>query len=223
MFNNCKKRVIAIAAGTLALTTAGSAKAVTFDFESTPTTTTPAAETGALTTLTTTSGTLSLTLTRAGGAKFDVSNNAGFSFPASFGSRSLDPFISINNAANFFVGDFASPVSQVQVSFGDYDSDEDMVTLATYSGPNGTGSVLGTSTVDYPLASDFSINNNFGTVATTGGSIQSFTLSSAGSFPNSLYYDNITATASVPEPTSIGLLGLGAVGLLGRRRHASAK
>jgi hypothetical protein len=38
--------------------------------------------------------------------------------------------------------------------------------------------------------------------------------------PQNMFFDNITYTSAIPEPASLGLLGLGAVALMARRRSA---
>ncbi len=182
-----------------------------FDFESTATTSAPGDDAGALSTLTTAVNGTSLTLTRNGGIHFDIVNGSTSGFPAVFGSRSLDPFSDPSTPTGYFIGNLSVPVSSVGLDFGDYDGDEDLVTLTGYSGPNGTGTALATNTIDYPRSANFSINNgygnDYGTVSVAAAGIESFTLADASTYPNSLSYDNIAVTpAAVPEPATAGLL-----------------
>ena len=96
--------------------------------------------------------------------------------------------------------------------------------LTAFSGPNHTGSNLGSTSVSYPITLGFTFQGDGAvrTVTINAAGIQSLTLSSGGPFPGTLYYDNIvvdTAVAPVPEPASMLLLGTGlAGGVLVRRR-----
>lgn len=111
------------------------------------------------------------------------------------------------------------------LSFGDFGSDSDAFLLTAYSGANGTGSVVGTTTVDQGTSS---ITGTVGTATFAGSSFQSVTfIRGSTSFPNSLYYDNLVATVGgvMPEPSTwaMMLLGFGALGWSLRRRRTSAK
>jgi hypothetical protein len=184
-----------------------------FDFESQSGTESPV---GALTSLSMTNTGLTMTISRQGGTAFDVVENINSQSgkPASWGRMSLTPFIDASGGA--FICDFSTGINFFSVEAGDYGADSDDIVLEAWTGLGGTGTLIGTA------------NNSFGvsafpTVATTGGVIGGTALSivmKGGStdFPNSLFWDNINATAAVPEPASFAIVGVGALALLRRKR-----
>jgi len=207
------------------LTSASSLQAgiVTFDFESTPATfisPPDSSRPGALTSLSLSNSGLTISISRTSSTHFDIVDNNGNQAgkSASFGNRSLDPFFSPGPNTGFIVN-FSSALSAFQLSFGDYGQDAETLTLNAYSGLNGTGTLLGTTTVGYDSAFP-----TFDTASLTVAGIKSVTwngTSSAEGFDNSLFYDNLTATVTnrVPDTgTTALLLGLGMVGLVGVRR-----
>ncbi len=66
----------------------------------------------------------------------------------------VDPFF--DTSASAFVANFSSSLSGFSFEFGDFDQDRDTLTLSAYSGLNGTGTLLGTVTVNW--------NGDFGRV-----------------------------------------------------------
>jgi hypothetical protein len=216
-----------------ALLSAGTPAAadVVFDFESSTATyvTPPQGGTrpGALSSLTLTNSGLSLTLTRQNGDKFDIVSNTGNQSgkPASFGTNSLDPFFSPDT--NGFIGNLSGPVNGVKLDFGDYGQDSDTLTLRAFSGANGTGTLLGTVTVNY----GFAAFPTFSTASVAAVGIQSFTIngtSDAAGFQNSVFYDNFSfiTPAAVPEPSTLSLcavMGLAAVLASRHRRRRSGR
>ena len=203
------------------------AQAQVFDFEDQAATfTSPPAtnRTGAFTSLALVNNGLTLTITRPNNAGFDIVDNTADNQnekPAAFGTRSLDPFFdtSGNDPAgtgqNGFIGDFSSSVNAVSLDFGDYGGDSDTLTLSAFSGANGTGTLLSTTTINLGTT-DFRTSTaqfpaGFGTASVFASGIQSVTISGtsdAAGFNNSVFIDNIRVNASVaaPEPGSLALL-----------------
>ncbi len=184
---------------------------------------------GAYTTLTETVSGLTLTLTRQGvtaPGTFDIFNTttASGSFPAVWGTRTLDPF-GTETSNTPFVANFSSKISSFSMQYGDFGDDADTGSIMAFSGPNGTGTLLASNTDFYGLKS---LPDQFDTFGVSAAGIQSVVfIGGSPSFPNSVYYDNLTVTLSptaIPEPASLTLLGLGAAGLALRswRRRAAA-
>jgi Thrombospondin type 3 repeat len=95
-----------------------------------------------------------------------------------------DPFVGPSKLFNF-----SGPVVSVSLSAGDFGpSDADVMTLTAYSGPSATGSVIATDVVSLPL------NHATGclTLTVAGSGIQSVELTTAGTFLNSVFVDNLT-------------------------------
>lgn len=218
-------RLIAGAVALLLTPTMASAATILFDFESTPATfiSPPAGlRPGALSALSLTEGGLTLSLYRENQGRFDIVENAGNQAgkPASFGDRSLDPFFQ-ETVATAFIGNFSEGIFGVSIDFGDYGGDADSFTLEAYSGLDGTGGLLDSISVNYG-------GNTFPTfmTASLGGPFPArsirFIGGSAGSFPNSLFYDNITAVTQAPEPATLWLLGTAAGLVAARRRRRQA-
>lgn len=196
------------------------AHAQLFDFESTPTTSDGSVgRPGALTSLAVTSGGLTLTLSREGGTAFDVMDNTSAGQggkPASWGNHTLDPFFA-GGPNTGFIGNFSGLVTSVALEFGDYNSDEDNITLSVWSGLNGTGSLLGTISQTLPTSDFFG-----GSLSLSAAGIQSFTLSSSNLdvFPNTVFVDNITVSRApgVPGPAAVAPFVIGLISSLRRRR-----
>ncbi len=159
-----------------------------FNFESLDTT-----SGGALSSLTLTSGTVTMTLTRGKGVHFDIYDLSTADGPPSWGMRSLDP----NQVGGYdpgleFIADFAAPICYFRIEFGDYDQDEDTLVLNAWSGPGGTGTLLDSANVIWSGDKTFPDQIGRGTVSGGTGSIRSVTFVSTGQYNNSVYYDNIT-------------------------------
>jgi hypothetical protein len=227
MFCSVRSRVVVFASALACLVAApGTAVAQVFDFESAVATfVSPpdASRPGAYTALVMSSGGVTVTITRSSGAAFDIVENSGFQagLPASWGLHSLDPFFDFTTN-DFFIADFSVPVRLAAIQLGDYGGDTDTAFMGAWSGAGGTGALLDSDGEVYDSA--FTDIGSM-TVATGGAfSINSITFGGglAGSFPNSLFWDNLEVHAStVPEPASMVLLGAGlpVVGLLMRRKR----
>jgi hypothetical protein len=219
-------RRIALAAAVLGTVAGGAGEAradlVTFDFEGLAATAPPPG--GALASLVLTEPGLTLTLTREGGQRFDIFNNALSPFPASYGTRSLDPFSGVTSPTAI-IGTFSSAVDGVSIDLGDFGDDADNLLLEAFSGLGGTGTLLASATGTLP-GGGFAFTGTTLSVTATGISSIRF----IGGLPpgaNSVFYDNITANVTaVPEASSIAMGGLVVLAGLGhawrRRKRASA-
>lgn len=190
-----------------------------FDFESEAATSSGSLGTpGALTSLTMTDAGLTLTLYRQGGASFDIWDTSSFAgtFPLTFDRRALDPFA--NQTTNdWFIGNFSSVVSQVEVEMTDFGGDDDVLVLEVYSGLDATGTLIATSTLTWgPNSSPNYMGVGWSSVFNPGAARSIRFRGGSSGFPNSMYYDNI---AAVPEPASIAALLLGSAALLRRRKR----
>lgn len=200
----------------LAVACVGSAQAYSlFDFEGFAATNT----TGAFNSLSSTKNGLTLTITRSSGTNFDVIDNGLGTFPLTWDARSLDPFFDCGND-DYFVGDFSSAVSAVELEMTDFGQDSDLLEMNVWSGAGGTGTLLAAVTADWGLNSAPSYAGLGWNGVGDGLSAMSITFRGGARDTetfNSMYVDNIAAQA-VPEPATLLALGLGAVALLRRRR-----
>ena len=107
---------------------------------------------------------------------------------------------------------FAAPVSAVGFYTADlYNPFNDDLILSVYSGPNATGTLLGQYV---PPRLNFQLNNIYFIGAVDNdNTIGSAELNAVGFAGDTVYLDKIVF-ASVPEPSSFVISGLGALGLL---------
>jgi hypothetical protein len=184
-----------------------------------------------LPTVTSTKSGLTLTVTREDDANIGIQDlNNPTTQVSDFGHRTLSNFLGSSNATvldAMLVLSFSAPISSGSISFGDlggsfpHDDDSPVVWTA-FSGLNGTGLNLGSVSVGYPSDLGFLDQGNgaIRTLTIAAAGIRSLTISSGGTAPGTLYYDNIVVdTAAVPEPGTLSLLGLGSAYLIRRRRR----
>jgi hypothetical protein len=208
-------RSIVVATALVFTAVQAQAALITYDFESAATT-----SGGALVVLAEAEGGVTMTLTREGGVPFDIADISGFGAPASYGARSLDPFIA-EDSATAFIADFSTLISSFTIDAGDFTpSDIDNLLIEAYSGPNATGALLSVFLSPPCCVIGGGFQGLTGGVA--GANIASVRfIGGSNIFPNSMYYDNITINTieqAVPEPASLLLLGSGLVGGVRRWR-----
>ena len=183
----------------------------------------PNSHPGLLLSVTQTSGTVALVVTRQNADTFDLVDLS--SYVPTWGHYTLDPFHDETAAADAFVFTFSQAIYSFSVQVGDFGLDSDTETLAAYSGAAGTGSLIASATGNWgtqdlsanpPQTDTISSATPFTSVLVTGGSVQD---------PNSLYFDNVVAsTTPVPEPAPVLLLLPAAIALtwIGIRRARQA-
>lgn len=177
------------------------------------------------TSLVLTSGGLTATLTRPGGAFAitDLSFGVGDGVPVSWGTRTLDPFA---NTANLpFLLNFSQGITGLSIQMGDFGADDDVLLLQLFSGADATGTLLGTASIGLPGGgSAFSFQTP--SVSSATPALSARFIGGSSSFPNSVFYDNITATfgatTATPEPATLALMASGLIGIgLIRRKKRS--
>jgi hypothetical protein len=131
-----------------------------------------------------------------------------FSVPNSVSRR-----IGIDPMGGQYRADFTIPqVRNVSVTLGDFDADEDPIYLRAF---NSSGGALASAYGLCPASLYGGINLSVG----TSTDIAYVLFWGAGSYPNTVYFDNFTYT-TIPEPAISALAGLGAAALMIFRRRS---
>jgi hypothetical protein len=217
---------VVVAAGILfMMSAAASAATIVFDFEDQPV---DGSSDGSLTSLTMVKSGLTVEIMRSTEASFDVLNSTAIGFPNAYpigwGSQALSPFVN-ETIADFFIATFSLPVTSVSLETGDFGLDSpDVVVLEAFLNVGATGTKVDTDSASWvgdlgltgpgDPAIGLSVNSTSGfrSVAFFGGT---------SGFPHSVFFDNLTATTVIPEPSTALLLGFGLAGLAtaGRKRR----
>jgi hypothetical protein len=186
-----------------ALGTAGSAMAVTIDFESTPTGTYSALNYGPVA--------ISFL---AGSGSFEVQNQ--FPSPPNSGHMLISFFT--NPGAGSFQATFAGGASSVSIDMSDFSpSDDDEGHLRAYDAAN---NLLDT---DFQLMAPSGPGVTLSVSSSTA--IARVEWNETGSFAGAVYWDNLTyePAQAIPEPETYALMamGLALTGFVARRRRAA--
>ena len=192
---------LALALG-VALGSAGSAMAVTIDFEGTPSGTYSALAYGPV----------SITFL-AGSGTFEVQTQSPS--PPNSGQMLISYFT--NPGSGSYQATFAGGASSVSIDMSDYSpSDDDEGHLRAYDAAN---NLLDT---DFQLMSEAGPGVTLSVSSSTA--IARVEWNETGSFAGAVYWDNLTyEVAAVPEPETYALmaLGLAFTGFVARRRRAA--
>jgi len=190
-----------------------SAGPITFDLES--------LGQGDYTTVSSTVGGVTMTITRQSGLTFSITDTSAFSSPgpAAFGTRTLSPFNDTSNSA--FIFTFSSAINSFSIQLGDYAGDFDTWSVTAFNGAGGTGTNLGGTSGTWGNG-DFGLGDPAQTAALNQAGMRSVVVMGGSTdFPNSLYYDNVIVdtTSNVPEPATLLMIpsGLAALAFLRRR------
>jgi len=165
---------------------------------------------------------LTITISQ-GGHPFTFSDISDLNGSAVYGKSSLQSFGPSDNFP-FYV-DFSSPINSFTVQMGNLGLGiVDTLDVMAFAGPHATGTRLGSNSTTMSLPSDAS-SIFIKTLAISGSGIRSVQFMGGSSAdPNSLYYDNLSATlAAVPLPPAISIApaGLLIAWLAGRRMSIS--
>jgi hypothetical protein len=177
---------------------------------------------GTFPTVVSSQGGVTATLAPNGGSSIDVTDPGP---PPSWGTRSLISFFS---GGNGFVITFSVAVNAASMEFGDFNADAETGNIFAFSGANGTGSLLGSNSTFYSGTMNIANgDSNVGSVSVAAPGIRSIIVTTTGTFPGSVYWDNlrVQTTDAVPEPATLALFGASVFGLgfIGWRRRKAAR
>ncbi len=167
-------------------------------------------------------GGVDLTITRVGGDDFDIfdndtffNGNPGTRPPATWQTRSLDPFIDgFGNSGIGFVLSFAQMVENFSIDYGDFGDDADTIEIELYTDAT-LSTLVNSDSANLPGNSTFDFTS--GTVAVAGQFQVAIIRGGSDPFFHSIFFDNISVT-EVPAPTTCAVIGAGLIGA-GRRRR----
>lgn len=221
MLDNLLRWMVLLAFGSCGISTGRAATQLVFDFESIVVDDTPGAALFDVP-LVLTSGGLALTIAHESNLQFAVNSRSQTPWVARYDSNALSAFNGSGGTTSSdpgaFILDFDHALSSIFVDMGDFGQDSDDLLIEAFSGSGGSGASLGSDTGFISSASGF----QFATVGVTAPGIRSVRMiGGSATFPNSVFYDNITVITAIPEPGFGTLLSLGLVGLITRRRHPS--
>jgi hypothetical protein len=200
------------------LTSTASAS-ILWNFEDQPISTNPTS----VASITDTQGGVTLTVSKPDGSNLQIWDLSVFLGPPSWGMRSIGNFETNTNPILF---NLSSAVHGFSLQTGDFDADDDSpVTIRAFSGPNGTGTLLGTASAPYPAGNTILNGRDILTLSVGSAGIESVLYSSGDNqaFPGSMYIDNVMAN-TVPEPSTLAIAsvaGLMGLGFMLRRRRVS--
>jgi len=250
----------AMAAAMCGIVSDARATLITFDdLPATVTTEVPAAtasgfaavRTGALMSLQFIVDGVTVTVSREGGAQFDLVDNVSLvsqqGKSASFGSRSLDPFFDTSPSA--FIFSFNTPIKIFSILAGDWGGyDTEIMALSGHNSSDGSGPavetdqknmLIGTSNVFSSKRFEISHNAGFSSVKFVSNGLRpGFQPTGMSVFLDRLYFDRGSTTPPpdeelndpentgsptvlVPEPVSLLALMVGGVMLAGRRHRVA--
>lgn len=142
-----------------------------------------------------------------------TSNSATFDITSSapWGGNSL---INYFNGGNTFTVAFNSLIDFFSIDVGDYNQDEDNVSLQLF---DSSWNLLGSDSATNPASSSTAL-----TLSVSAANAAYAVFSDADPFPGAVYWDNMTyEKSSVPEPSGLLLLGIGMLGFALMRRNAA--
>ena len=161
---------------------------------------------------------LTMTISHESDIPFSINVQTGTPlFNAQFDLQALSAFNGLNGAADpgAFILDFDRTLTSITVEMGDFGADFDNLLLQAFDGAGAEGNLLASDTGTLPQGGSLF---GFETLTIEADGIQSIRMIGGGDeFPNSVFFDNIAVTA-IPEPSSLGALGVGLGALCLRRR-----
>jgi len=177
---------------------------------------------GTLTTLASTRGFVTMTITRTGGEGFDLLRCDQGDFPEQWGTRALDPF-HMYSADDWFLANFSMPIFYASLQLTDFGRDDDTAYMEIYEDPDGAGAMVaavdehwGTAATPDFVTLAYQSEQAFMSIKFRGYGLL---VSEGKHFPNGMYIDNLTvSTTIIPEPATAALMGLGLAAMVMKKR-----